>query len=153
MKISGLTNAPLTAPAASTAAAGAKAQMSAAAGATTQGAAPAKAAKGIPADEATLRRALEAEQAATDFESMFSDIMLKAMRQTALPEEASNAHEIYQGMLDQEYSKSLANRGDLGIKDMVLKWMETAEPSLVEARQAMDGYKSQAAALAVRQPK
>ena len=104
-------------------------------------------------DDAAQRRRAEAEQAATDFETMFTDLMLKSMRQTAQPEEASNAHEIYQGMLDQEYSKTMASRGDLGIRDMILQWMEQAEPSLVEAKAAMDGYKAQSAAMSVRQPK
>lgn len=75
----------------------------------------------------------EAEKAAEDFETMFVDIMLKAMRQTAKPEEESNAQDIYQGMLDGEYSKAMSSApgGGLGIKQTVLDWMKNADPKLV----------------------
>lgn len=73
----------------------------------------------------------EAEQAAQDFETMFVDMMLKAMRATAKPEEESNAHDIYQSMLDEEYAKNMsANGGGVGIKNMVLDWMRNADPQL-----------------------
>lgn len=57
--------------------------------------------------EAQQRKRQEAEKAAQEFETLFVDMMVKSMRQTAQGEEVSNAEDVYQGMLDSEYSKSM----------------------------------------------
>lgn len=79
-----------------------------------------------------IRKYEDAKQAAEDFESMFVDMMLKSMRSTATPEDASNAHEIYQGMLDGEYAKSMVGSHDFGVRGMVLEWMKNNDPDLAK---------------------
>jgi Rod binding domain-containing protein len=86
------------------------------------------------------RLALEAQKAAQEFEAMFAEVMLKSMRQTAMPEDSSNAMDIFQGMLDTEYAKAMTSNGDLGVKNMVLDWMKQADPKL-----AVRQYQLQAA--------
>jgi peptidoglycan hydrolase FlgJ len=88
---------------------------------------------------------LAAEGVAKDFETMYVDMMLKAMRQTAKPEEESNAQGIYQGMLDEEYSKSMSASHDFGIKSMLLDWMKTNDPKLSasnDVKKALQQYKN-----------
>ncbi|MEN9810450.1 MAG: hypothetical protein RLZZ488_2017 [Pseudomonadota bacterium] len=96
------------------------------------GAAGAKRANNVVSDE-LLRKRQDAEKAAQEFETMFVDMMVKSMRQTAQPEEMSNAEDIYQGMLDSEYSKSMTSANNFGIREQILNWMEQADPSLKEA--------------------
>lgn len=76
------------------------------------------------------RKREEAEKAAQEFETLFVDMMVKSMRQTAQPEEMSNAEDIYQGMLDSEYSKSMTTSNNFGIREQILNWMEQTDPSL-----------------------
>ncbi len=76
------------------------------------------------------RQVAEAKKAAQEFETMFAEIMLKSMRQTAMPEDASNALDIFQGMLDGEYAKAMTSNGDLGVQNMVLDWMKQVDPKL-----------------------
>jgi Rod binding domain-containing protein len=57
-------------------------------------------------------------------------MMLKSMRQTAKPEDESNAHDIFQGMLDGEYTKLMADSQSFGIRDLILNWMKENDPSL-----------------------
>ncbi len=80
-----------------------------------------------PADE---RHIAEAKQAARDFETMFAETMLKTMRQTATPEENSNAMDIFQGMLDSEYAKAMTGNGELGVQNIVMDWMKSVDPKL-----------------------
>ncbi|NBW81168.1 hypothetical protein EBR21_05380 [bacterium] len=82
------------------------------------------------ADEKLIAKRQEAEKAAQEFETLFVDMMVKSMRQTATPEESSNAEDIYQGMLDSEYSKSMTTANNFGIREQILNWMEQADPSL-----------------------
>ncbi|MEN9826023.1 MAG: hypothetical protein RI953_1768 [Pseudomonadota bacterium] len=81
-------------------------------------------------DEKLLAKRQEAEKAAQEFETLFVDMMVKSMRQTAAPEDSSNAEDIYQGMLDSEYSKSMTTANNFGIREQILNWMEQADPSL-----------------------
>jgi peptidoglycan hydrolase FlgJ len=80
-------------------------------------------------DEAAKKR-IEAEKVAQDFETMFVELMVKSMRQTAQREDLSNAEDIYQGMLDSEYSKGMAASRSFGIKEQVLNWLEQTNPQL-----------------------
>jgi len=84
--------------------------------------------------QSSMRNCLQndksAEKAAQEFETLFVDMMVKSMRQTAAPEDSSNAEDIYQGMLDSEYSKSMTTANNFGIREQILNWMEQADPSL-----------------------
>lgn len=84
----------------------------------------------LQAKRKTDQKAAEAEKVAQEFETMFMDLVMKGMRRTAMPEEASNALEIYQDMLDSEYSKTMTTGQDFGIRRMILDWMKTADPDL-----------------------
>jgi peptidoglycan hydrolase FlgJ len=72
----------------------------------------------------------EAQAAATEFETLFMDLIVKGMRQTAKPEDASNASDIYTGMLDSEHAKSMTSAQSFGVREMILDWMKTSDPSL-----------------------
>lgn len=76
------------------------------------------------------RKRSEAQQVAQDFETMFVDLMIKSMRQTAQPEDTSNAEDVYQGMLDSEYSKSMTASKSFGIREQILNWLEQTDPEL-----------------------
>ncbi len=65
----------------------------------------------------------EADEAAKQFETLFMDMMIKNMRETAKPEDESNAQGIYKDMLDKEYSKSMTDAQSFGIRDMVRQWI------------------------------
>lgn len=77
-----------------------------------------------------LEKLAEAENVAKEFESIYLDMMIKTMRQTAKPEDESNAQNIFQGMLDGEYSKLMADSQSFGIRDLVLNWMKENDPRL-----------------------
>lgn len=88
--------------------------------------------------EALTRRREEAEKAAQDFETLFVDMMVKSMRQTAKPEEVSNAQDVYQGMLDSEYSKAMTAANNFGIREKIIEWMEQSDPTLKQAPTATE---------------
>ena len=77
-----------------------------------------------------LQKIKDAENVAKEFETIYLDMMLKSMRQTAKPEDESNAHDIFQGMLDGEYTKLMADSQSFGIRDIILNWMKENDPSL-----------------------
>ncbi|NBO38158.1 hypothetical protein EBU99_06215 [bacterium] len=87
------------------------------------------------------RRRAEAEKVAQDFETMFIDMVVKSMRQTAQPEDLSNAEDIYQGMLDSEYSKSMTATQTFGIREQILNWLEQTDPEI--KRVASDSREAQ----------
>jgi soluble lytic murein transglycosylase-like protein len=70
------------------------------------------------------------QQVASEFESMFTQMMLKAMRSAVgenplIPE--SFGEKIFTEMLDSEYSKSITNTSHLGLADMIVKELEKYE--------------------------
>ncbi|MES2614157.1 MAG: rod-binding protein [Bdellovibrionota bacterium] len=65
----------------------------------------------------------EADSVAKEFETLFVDMMMKSMRETAKPEEETNAENIYKGMLDSEYSKTMTDAQSFGIREMVRQWI------------------------------
>jgi Rod binding domain-containing protein len=69
------------------------------------------------------KKAQEADNVAKEFETLFVDMMLKSMRQTAKAEDESNAQDIYKGMLDSEYSKSMTEAQSFGIRQMIKEWI------------------------------
>jgi soluble lytic murein transglycosylase-like protein len=67
------------------------------------------------------------QQVASEFESMFTQMMLKAMRSTVgenplIPE--SFGEKIFTEMLDSEYSKSITSASNLGLAEMIVKELE-----------------------------
>ena len=66
------------------------------------------------------------KKACTEFEALFIQEILKFMRQT-IPQSGLTSpgagKEVYQSLLDQEMSKSLAKKGGLRIGEMVYKQM------------------------------
>ena len=88
-------------------------------------------AKKLKAKAAELTgKAAEADKVAREFETLFMDLVMKSMRQTARPEEQSNATEIYQGMLDSEQTKNMTNAQDFGIRSLILDWMKNVDPDI-----------------------
>jgi len=81
-------------------------------------------------NEALQKKREEAERVAQFIETMFMDMMVKSMRQTAQREDVSNAEDIYQGMLDSEYSKSMTANQSFGIRTQILDWLEQTDPEL-----------------------
>lgn len=89
----------------------------------------------------------EAKQVAKEFETLFVDIVLKKMRETSKPDNESNAMHIYTSMLDSEYSKSMTEAENFGIRDMILEWMTQNDPVLkdklsINSKQALKTYKN-----------
>jgi len=71
---------------------------------------------------------MELKRACKEFESYFLQIMFREMRKTSFSTTdgivpKSNAQEIFQDMLDEEYSKIAASSGGIGIADMMYKQM------------------------------
>jgi len=72
----------------------------------------------------------EAENVAKEFETLFMDMMVKSMRVTAKPEEETPAMDIFQGMLDSEYAKSMTAQQSFGLREMVVNWLKQNDPTL-----------------------
>src|SRR4051812_12965951 len=69
-----------------------------------------------PRDRAQIK------QSAEDFESLFLNIVLKSMRDTVQKSgliDGGNAEDIYKGMLDDEYAKSMASQRNTGLADNI----------------------------------
>lgn len=67
---------------------------------------------------------------AHEFETLFSSMMLKAMRKTVadnplIPK--STGEDIFTGMLDDEYSKMLSSNTSIGLADFIIKELESKE--------------------------
>ena len=69
---------------------------------------------------------LTLEEVAQEFESLFVNQMLKSARSAKLSEGLldSEAYETYQGLLDQEYSKTLAKNHNFGIAEGLIRQFE-----------------------------
>ena len=63
------------------------------------------------------------EEVAQEFESLYVFQMLKSARKAKLADDilGSKAFETYQGLLDQEYSKKLADAQNFGIAEALLR--------------------------------
>lgn len=82
-------------------------------------------AQGLGALRAQARNSPDAalEKAATQFEALFMQMMLKSMRES-VPQDGmfdSEATRTYMGMLDQQLATSLAGSSGLGLADMLVK--------------------------------
>jgi peptidoglycan hydrolase FlgJ len=66
----------------------------------------------------------EIKKAAEEFESIFMELMLKAMRDT-VPKEGltsgGNAEDVYRGMLDSEYAKVMAGQHSSGLAETITR--------------------------------
>ena len=90
------------------------------------------------------------KETAKDFESLFLDIVMKSMRQTVKKSgfiDGGNAENIYQSMLDSEYSKSYSDSSNSSlaksIEDFLLKNMRINEDvsNKFNSLRAKDSYK------------
>jgi flagellar protein FlgJ len=77
--------------------------------------------------EEQKERSAKLEKACKDFESVFISMMFKEMRKTVQKTElmgkTSMTEELFTGMIDDEVSKSFANRGGIGLWKMLYKQM------------------------------
>jgi len=77
------------------------------------------------------------KRACAEFESYFLYIMFKEMRKTVNKTDSlfySHTEEVFQSLLDEEYGKSLAKAGGIGLADMMyrqMKLQQEAEASSV----------------------
>ncbi|MEX2285676.1 MAG: rod-binding protein [Planctomycetaceae bacterium] len=70
--------------------------------------------------------ATEQQKIAADFEGIFISMLLKEMRQTVGGDGlfAGDASDTYGGMFDMFLGQHLAAQGGLGIRDMILKYLD-----------------------------
>ena len=63
------------------------------------------------------------EQVASQFESMFVNMMLKSMRQASLADGIfdSSQSDMYQDMSDQQLAMDISSKGGLGLRDVILR--------------------------------
>ena len=70
----------------------------------------------------------ELRKATDELESIFINMMMKSMRSTITETEGifkkSESEKMFQEMLDEEYSKTMAASGGIGISDMIFKQFE-----------------------------
>ena len=74
----------------------------------------------------------EMRKAAEGLESVFTSQMMKSMRETVEPSEFSlhnSATDIYQGMLDQEYTDAAARQNSLGLSEQIIDYWLRSQPS------------------------
>ncbi len=95
--------------------------------------------------EAAIKRAAqsndvtELKKVASDFEEIFLNMMLKAMRQTVGDGgliEKSNQAQIFESMLDEKFAEQLADAGGLGIGDLIVEQMKAYAKQPSDARQS-----------------
>lgn len=85
-------------------------------------------------------------QAASQFEALFMNMLLKSMRESLPGSDplASEAGKTYTGMLDSQLSQKLANKG-LGLAELIVKHLERGQNKV---RDAVAAVPAQAAAVA-----
>jgi Rod binding domain-containing protein len=81
----------------------------------------------LPGPKATPE---QIKKVAKEFESIFTSIMLRSMRNTVgenplMP--TSFGEEVYTDMLDSEYAKMISNNATLGLSDLIIKELERQE--------------------------
>ena len=82
--------------------------------------------KELSSNISSVSNQLSLEEVAQEFESLFVNQMLKSARSAKLSEGLldSEAYETYQGLLDQEYSKTLAKNHNFGIAEGLIRQFE-----------------------------
>lgn len=86
----------------------------------------------LSASQKIEQKLKDAENVAKEFETLYLDMLVKSMRQTAKAEDESNAHEIFQSMLDGEYAKLMADSQSYGIRDLILNWMKENDQASIQ---------------------
>ena len=74
--------------------------------------------------DAELSNEQKLRKAASDFEAIFAQQMLKSMRDATLKSDlikASEGERVFREMLDQHRSEQLADSGSLGLGEMIYK--------------------------------
>lgn len=71
----------------------------------------------------------ELEQVASQFESLFVQMMLKSMRDATMEGGLFESSQLdtYQGMFDQQIALDIAGKGGIGLADMMVQQMRTAQ--------------------------
>ena len=81
--------------------------------------------------EETIRPEDKIQAVATEFESLFVDMMLRAMRSSVPRSEfmgGGHAEDIYTGLLDTEYAKIIAAQGQSGLAAVIAEQMRGSMP-------------------------
>jgi Rod binding domain-containing protein len=89
-----------------------------------------------------LKKLQDAEKVATEFETLFMDLVLKGMRQTAKPENQDNATEIYTSMLDSERTKTMTESQEFGIRSLIMDWLKSNDPEFASMANDLSNLKS-----------
>jgi len=69
-------------------------------------------------------RKAEIRKVATEFQSLFVEMMLKSMRETVGQDKLTgggHGEEVYNSLLDREYADAISRQGNLGLADMIEK--------------------------------
>ena len=78
-----------------------------------------------PADAAAVKGGAELHKIASDFEALFSKMLLASMRKTVQQSplfHAGRGEEVFSELLDNNYAEAVSKRGKgLGIADMIVK--------------------------------
>ena len=90
-------------------------------------------------------------QAARDFEAIFLETVLKSMRKSVIKSgfiDGGNAEEIYRGMLDSEYARSMSGQGQTGLAEMIEQQLRETrgverKQTLQRHREALNSYQSE----------
>lgn len=94
------------------------------------------------------------EKAAEQFEAMFVQMMLKSMRESVMKDEenASNATDVYQDLMDRELSVQFAKRRGLGIADMLTRQLTPPanSPAAASTQALLEGRQGQTGAYPLR---
>jgi Rod binding domain-containing protein len=79
----------------------------------------------LPSGGAAVKNEAGLRKIASDFESLFSQMLMSSMRKTVQKSplfHGGRGEEIFSELLDTNYAKSISNRGKgLGIADMIVK--------------------------------
>jgi len=85
--------------------------------------------KGVKHPVGAARKA-EIRKVAIEFQSLFVEMMLKSMRETAKQDKLTgggHGEEVYGSLLDREYAQAISRRGNLGLAEMVEKQLMSQE--------------------------
>jgi flagellar protein FlgJ len=104
--------------------------------------------KSAKSDELPPEQAKKLKQAAEEFEAIFVNLMLKSMRDSVQKSgllDGGNGEDIFRGMLDQEYAKSMAAERKTQIADAIEREMKDLliATSKVSDFRGLDAYQKQ----------
>jgi flagellar protein FlgJ len=72
------------------------------------------------------------KEVARQFETLFLDMILKSMRSATASDSVfdSEATQMFTGLLDHEYSRKLADKGGLGLADLLVRQLSQIKGEL-----------------------